>query len=77
MKEQLLELLEEIRPDVDFENEKQLITDGVLDSFDIVSMVTAMNDEFDIEIEVGNLVPDSFNSIEGMMALIEKLQDED
>ncbi|ADU21564.1 MULTISPECIES: acyl carrier protein [Ruminococcus] len=77
MKEQLLELLEEIRPDVDFENEKQLITDGVLDSFDIVSMVTAMNDEFDIEIEVGNLVPDNFNSIEGMMALIEKLQDED
>lgn len=77
MKEQLIELLEEIRPDVDFENEKQLITDGVLDSFDIVSMVTAMNDEFDIEIEVGNLVPDNFNSIEGMMALIEKLQDED
>ena len=77
MKEQLLELLEEIRPDVDFENEKQLITDGVLDSFDIVSMVTAMNDEFDIEIEVGNLVPDNFNSIDGMMALIEKLQDED
>ena len=77
MKEQLLELLEEIRPDVDFENEKQLITDGVLDSFDIVSMVTAMNDEFDIEIEVGNLVPDNFNSIEGMMALIEKLQDDD
>ena len=77
MKEQLLELLEEIRPDVDFENENQLITDGVLDSFDIVSMVTAMNDEFDIEIEVGNLVPDNVNSIEGMMALIEKLQDED
>ena len=77
MKEQLMELPEEIRPDVDWEGEKQLITDGVLDSFDIVSMVTAMNDEFDIEIEVGNLVPDNFNSIEGMMALIEKLQDED
>ena len=77
MKEQLMEVLEEIRPDVDFENEKQLITDGVLDSFDIVSLVTALNDEFDIEIEVGNLVPDNFNSIEGMIALIEKLQDED
>ena len=77
MKEQLMGVLEEIRPDVDFENEKQLSTDGVLDSFDIVSLVTALNDEFDIEIEVGNLVPDNFNSIEGMMALIEKLQDED
>ena len=77
MKEQLMGVLEEIRPDVDFGNEKQLITDGVLDSFDIVSLVTALNDEFDIEIEVGNLVPDNFNSIEGMIALIEKLQDED
>ena len=77
MKEQLMKILEEIRPDVDFENEKQLITDGVLDSFDIVSLVTALNEEFDIEIEVGNLVPDNFNSIEGMTALIEKLRDED
>lgn len=77
MKEQLMEILEELRPDVDFEAEKQLITDGVLDSFDIVSLVGSLNDEFDIEIQVGNLVPDNFNSIEGMLALIEKLQDED
>lgn len=77
MKDQLMEILEEIRPDVDFENEKQLITDGILDSFDIVSLVGALNDEFDIDIQVGNLVPDNFNSIEGMIALVEKLQDED
>ena len=61
---------------VDFEAEKKLITDGILDSFDIVSLVGSLNDEFDIEIQVGNLVPDNFNSIEGMLALIEKLQDE-
>ena len=77
MKTQLMRILEEIRPDVDFENEKQLITDGILDSFDIVSLVGALNDEFDVEIEVGDLVPDNFNSIEGMMELIEKLTDED
>ena len=77
MKKQLMRILEEIRPDVDFEKEKQLITDGILDSFDIVSLVAALNDEFDVEIEVGDLVPDNFNSIEGMMELIEKLTDED
>ncbi len=77
MKDQILEILEEIRPDVDFENEKKLITDGIMDSFDIVSLVGALNDEFDIDIQVGNLVPDNFNSIEGMIALVEKLQDED
>ena len=77
MKDQILEILEEIRPDVDFEKEKKLITDGIMDSFDIVSLVGALNDEFDIDIQVGNLVPDNFNSIEGMIALVEKLQDED
>jgi acyl carrier protein len=77
MLEQLMEILEELRPDVDFENEKQLITDGILDSFDIVSLVGELNDAFDIEIQVGNLVPDNFNSTEGMIALIEKLLDED
>ena len=39
MKEELMEILEELRPDVDFENEKQLITDGILESFDIVALV--------------------------------------
>ena len=77
MKTQLMRILEEIRPDVDFEKEKQLITDGILDSFDIVSLVAALNDEFEVDIEVGDLVPDNFNSIEGMMELIEKLTDED
>lgn len=77
MKTQLMRILEEIRPDVDFEKEKQLITDGILDSFDIVSLVAALNDEFEVDIEVGDLVPDNFNSIEGMIELIEKLTDED
>ena len=73
MKEQLMEILEELRPDVDFENEKQLITDGILD---IVALVGELSDAFDIELHVEDLVPDNFNSIEGMMELIEKLRDE-
>lgn len=76
MKEQLMEILEELRPDVDFENEKQLITDGILESFDIVALVGELSDAFDIELHVEHLVPDNFNSIEGMMELIEKLRAE-
>ncbi len=76
MKEELMEILEELRPDVDFENEKQLITDGILESFDIVALVGELSDAFDIELHVEDLVPDNFNSIEGMMELIEKLRDE-
>ena len=73
---ELMEILEELRPDVDFENETSLIANGILDSFDIVSLVTALNDAFDIEIKPNDLVPENFNSAAAMLALVEKLQDE-
>ena len=74
--DELMEILEDLRPDVDFENETALIDDGVLDSFDIVALVGELNEAFDIEIKPNNLVPENFNSAEAMMALIEQLQDE-
>lgn len=73
---ELMEILEELRPDVDFENETGLIDNGILDSFDIVSLVTALNDGFDIEIKPNDLVPENFNSAAAILALVEKLQDE-
>ena len=73
---ELMEILEELRPDVDFENETGLIANGILDSFDIVSLVAELNDAFDIEIKPNNLVPDNFNSAKAMWDLIQKLQDE-
>lgn len=76
MREKLLALLDEIRPDVEFEKEKKLIDDHVLDSFDIISIVQEMNETFDIEIDVEELVPENFNTVEGMMDLIQKLQEE-
>ena len=74
--EELLQILEELRPDVDFENEDALIDDGILDSFDIVALVGELNDAFDIEIKPNNLIPVNFNSAKAMMALIEQLRDE-
>ena len=73
---ELMEILQELRPDVDFEHETALITDGILDSFDIVALVGELNEAFDIEIKPNNLVPENFNSAKAMMALIEQLQDE-
>lgn len=74
--EELLVVLEELRPDVDFESETALIADGILDSFDIVSLVAALNDAFDIEIKPNDLVPENFNSAKAMLSLIERLKDE-
>lgn len=74
--EELMQILEELRPDVDFENETALIDNGILDSFDIVALVGELNDTFDIEIKPNNLIPANFNSAEAMMALIDQLRDE-
>ena len=74
--EQILKILEGIRPDVDFEAEKQLIDGGVLDSFDIISIVSEFNEAFDIEINVEDLEPANFNTVEAMKELIDRLRSE-
>lgn len=76
MKDELMEILTEIRPDVDFENETSLIDDGILDSMDIVSLVGELDDTFDVTVGVENLLPENFNSVDAMVKLIERLQDE-
>lgn len=74
--EELLEILSEIRPDVDFETETELIDGKILNSFDIVSIVGDVNDEFDIEISAADLVPENFNSAKAMYEMICRLQEE-
>lgn len=74
--EQLYEILEELRPDVDFKEETQLIDGGVLDSFDIIQLVAILGDEFDVEINPGELVPQNFNSADAMWSLITRLQED-
>ena len=74
--DELMEILNELRPDVDFENETALITDGILDSFDIIALVSELDEAFDVEIKPNNLVPENFNSAKAMMTLIEQLQDD-
>ncbi len=72
--EELLRIMSEIRPDVDFATATTLIDDDILDSFDIISMVSEINDAFGIEINVNDLLPENFNSAEALFALIQKLQ---
>ena len=73
--EKLLEILKSLHPDVDFENTVDLIDDGILDSLDIVTLVTEINAEFDVAIPAEEIVPENFNSAEALMELIERLDD--
>lgn len=74
--DELMEILEDLRPDVDFTVEKALIDDHVLESFDIVSLVGELTEAFDIEINPAELIPENFNSAEALWNMIERLQDE-
>ena len=74
--EKLFELLKGVRPDVDFENETALIDDGLLDSFDVVSIISEIDDVFGVQIRINELDPDNFNSAEAIWNLIQKLKGE-
>ncbi len=74
--EKILEILKSIRSDIDYENEKKLIDDGILDSFDIVSIVGELCDAFDITITVEDLEPENFNTVEAIHELVERLVNE-
>lgn len=76
MKEILIGILEDINPDIDYENETSLIDDSLLDSFDIVTLVGEINDAFDVNITVVDLIPENFNSVKAMLALIDRLKAE-
>ena len=73
MRERILEILADQRPDVDFENEKQLVSGKILESFDIVSIVSELDDEFDIEITPKDLKAENFDSVDALEELVRRL----
>ena len=73
MKEQILEILNDINPDIDYETETALVDDDLLDSFELVSLVSELNNCFDIRITVVDFIPENFNSFSAITALVERL----
>ena len=74
--EQLLEILKKMHSDVDFSVEDDLIGEGILDSLDIVTLITEINLTFDVSIPAEEVVPENFNSASAIWALIERLDEE-
>ena len=73
--EKLLAILNELHDDVDFTKETALIDDGILDSLDIVSIVTEIDSEFDVRIPPEEIIPENFNSAEALFDLISRLDE--
>ena len=75
MKDQILDILSDIVDD-DVESCVTLIDDGVLSSLDIIQLIGALNDEFDISIPATEIIPQNFNSVDAIVAMVERLADE-
>ena len=73
--EELLEILQNMHPEVDFDAEEDLIGEGILDSLDIVTLITEINATFDVSIPAEEVVPENFASAEAIWALIVRLDE--
>ncbi len=75
--DELLEILSDLHPDIDFTTQENLIDDMILDSFDIVTLISEISENFDVTITAEHIIPENFNSAEALYALIQKLEDEE
>ncbi len=73
MREKIIEILNSIKKNVDFENAEAIIDDGLLESFDIIRLTTRLADEFDVEFTAAELVPENFNTVDAITEMIEEL----
>ena len=76
MKEQIIEILEDIQPEADYETCQTLIDDHILTSLDVLSLVAELQDEFDVTIPTVEIIPSNFNSVDAIAAMVERLQEE-
>lgn len=74
--DELLEILEDIQPDADYETCTTLIDDRILDSFAILSIVAEIEDTFEVKLTPAEIIPDNFNSAQALWAMIQRLQKE-
>lgn len=72
----IMDILSEMHPDVDFATHQTLIDDKILDSFDIVTLIAEMSNEFDVTIPANEIVPENFNSATALAAMVTRLLDE-
>ena len=73
---EILDILNELHPDVDFTVTENLVDDRVIDSLDIVTIISEVNENFDIVIPPEEIIPENFNSAKALYALIKRLEDE-
>ena len=75
MKDRILNILKSMDDSVDYVSETKLIDDKVIDSLTLTALISELESEFNIEIDMDDIVPENFNSVDAMTELVERLQD--
>ena len=75
MEQQIIQILKRMHPEVDVQSSHSLVDDGILDSLDIVTLVSELNATFDVRIPVTEILPDRFNSVSALADMIRRLED--
>ena len=75
MREKVIEILQDVRPDIDLSEGVKLVDDGEIESLDMVALVGELNDEFDVSISVKHLTPENFNSVQAMWEMVTRLKE--
>lgn len=73
--DELLEILTDLHPEVDYDTELQLIDNGILDSFDIITIISEIADTFDVVVPAKEIIPENFNSAQALWDMIVRLED--
>ena len=72
MNEQIMEMLNELRPEFDFEDSDDFVMDGLLDSFDIISLVSILEEKYECKVDGLDIVPENFSSVDVIVELVKK-----
>ena len=75
--DEIIAIIKELHPDVDYETNTSLVDDRIIDSFDIISIVAEIDDRLDVQIPAEEIIPENFNSAKALADLVAKLEDED
>lgn len=73
--EKLLDILKSINDTVNFEEQSAIIDDGIIDSIDLTGLISELEDAFNIEIDMDEIVAENFNTVDAMWKMITRLQD--
>ena len=76
IRDSILDILKELHEDIDFESEEKMVDDKILDSFDLVTLVTELSEEFSVDITARDFIAENFNSVDSLTDMIARLMDE-